>query len=186
MSEKATDYLGWEEYFMALACLAAQRSKDPNTKVGACIVNHERRVVALGYNGMPNGCSDDVMPWGRVGDWEETKFPFVCHAEMNAIMNKTASDLKDCTIYSTLFPCNECAKLIIQAGINNVVFLSDKHHTRPNTITARRLFDTANIKYCQLLPKRNIVIDFKSMAHDCSNNNDSSELLSLVGRLEMP
>ncbi|CAG5946850.1 unnamed protein product [Menidia menidia] len=114
---KREDYLEWSEYFMAVSFLSAQRSKDPSSQVGACIVNPENKIVGIGYNGMPNGCDDDLLPWSRYADdWLDTKKPYVCHAEMNAIMNKNSADVKGCTMYVVLFPCNECAKLIIQAG----------------------------------------------------------------------
>ncbi|XP_041943386.1 deoxycytidylate deaminase isoform X1 [Alosa sapidissima] len=114
---KREDYLEWPEYFMAVAFLSAQRSKDPSSQVGACIVNPENKIVGIGYNGMPNGCNDDLLPWARAAaDRLDTKYPYVCHAELNAIMNKNSADVKGCTIYVALFPCNECAKLIIQAG----------------------------------------------------------------------
>ncbi|CAL8238491.1 unnamed protein product, partial [Lota lota] len=101
---------------MAVAVLVSQRSKDPNTKVGACIVSQDNKIVGTGYNGMPNGCGDDLLPWAREAeDRLDTKYPYVCHAELNAIMNKNSADVKNCTMYVTLFPCNECAKLIIQA-----------------------------------------------------------------------
>ncbi|XP_031151270.1 deoxycytidylate deaminase isoform X3 [Sander lucioperca] len=113
---KREDYLEWPEYFMAVAFLSAQRSKDPSSQVGACIVNQENKIVGIGYNGMPNGCDDDLLPWSRSADDRlDTKYPYVCHAEMNAIMNKNSADVKGCTMYVALFPCNECAKLIIQS-----------------------------------------------------------------------
>uniref|UniRef100_A0A8C6AYR6 Deoxycytidylate deaminase n=1 Tax=Monodon monoceros TaxID=40151 RepID=A0A8C6AYR6_MONMO len=113
--KKRDDYLEWPEYFMAVAFLSAQRSKDPNSQVGACIVNAENKIVGIGYNGMPNGCSDDLLPWRRTAESIlDTKYPYVCHAELNAIMNKNSADVKGCTMYVALFPCNECAKLIIQ------------------------------------------------------------------------
>ncbi|XP_007998550.2 deoxycytidylate deaminase isoform X3 [Chlorocebus sabaeus] len=115
--KKRDDYLEWPEYFMAVAFLSAQRSKDPNSQVGACIVNSENKIVGIGYNGMPNGCSDDLLPWSRTAKNKlDTKYPYVCHAELNAIMNKNSTDVKGCSMYVALFPCNECAKLIIQAG----------------------------------------------------------------------
>ncbi|CAJ0944407.1 unnamed protein product, partial [Ranitomeya imitator] len=117
MCKKREDYLEWCEYFMAVAFLSAQRSKDPSSQVGACIVNPENKIVGIGYNGMPNGCHDDVLPWARTAsDRLDTKYPYVCHAELNAIMNKNSADVKGCIMYVALFPCNECAKLIIQAG----------------------------------------------------------------------
>nr|XP_015201469.1 PREDICTED: deoxycytidylate deaminase [Lepisosteus oculatus] len=114
---KRDDYLEWPEYFMAVAFLSAQRSKDPSSQVGACIVSPENKIVGIGYNGMPNGCNDDLLPWNRTAaNRLDTKYPYVCHAELNAIMNKNSADVKGCTMYVALFPCNECAKLIIQAG----------------------------------------------------------------------
>uniref|UniRef100_A0A3P9AD18 dCMP deaminase n=1 Tax=Esox lucius TaxID=8010 RepID=A0A3P9AD18_ESOLU len=116
-TKKREDYLEWPEYFMAVAFLSAQRSKDPSSQVGACIVNPENKIVGIGYNGMPNGCDDDLLPWSRYADDRlDTKYPYVCHAELNAIMNKNSADVKGCSMYVALFPCNECAKLIIQAG----------------------------------------------------------------------
>ncbi|XP_036956052.1 deoxycytidylate deaminase-like [Acanthopagrus latus] len=148
------DYLD-KENFMALAVLVAQRSKDPNTKVGACIVNQVKKIVGLGYNGMPNGC-DGQLPWARTADNRlDTKYPYVCHAELNAIMNKNSADVKDCTIYVSLFPCNECAKLIIQAGISKVIYLSDKYHDTPEMVASRRLLDAARIQCEQFQPEGN-------------------------------
>nr|XP_020658678.1 deoxycytidylate deaminase [Pogona vitticeps] len=163
--KKREDYLEWPEYFMAVAFLSAQRSKDPHSQVGACIVNSENKIVGIGYNGMPNGCSDDSLPWTRIGDNKlDTKYPYVCHAELNAIMNKNSADVKGCSMYVALFPCNECAKLIIQAGIKEVIFMSDKYHDTPEMTAARRLFDLAGIMYRKFKPKCNkIVIDFDSI-----------------------
>ena len=126
---KRTDYLSWDTYFMGVAKLSSLRSKDPSTQVGACIVNQEKHIIGVGYNGFPKGVSDDDFPWGREGSMLETKYAFVAHAELNAILNATGS-LKDSSIYVALFPCNECAKTIIQSGIKEIVYLSDKHaHT---------------------------------------------------------
>ena len=125
---KRSDYISWDEYFMGIATLSAQRSKDNSTQVGACIVNREHKIVSVGYNGMPTGCSDDDMPWERSGDSPlDTKYPFVCHAELNAILNSNIGNLGGCTVYVTLFPCNECAKAIIQSGIKRVVYFSNKY-----------------------------------------------------------
>ena len=124
---KRQDYLNWDEYFMGIAILSSKRSKDPNTAVGACIVDANNRILSLGYYGMPFGCSDDVYPWDREGDPLNTKYLYVCHAELNAILNCTAGSVRGCTVYTTLFPCNECAKAIIQAGISEVVYQSDKY-----------------------------------------------------------
>ncbi|XP_068448008.1 deoxycytidylate deaminase isoform X3 [Clinocottus analis] len=147
-TRKREDYLEWPEYFMAVAFLSAQRSKDPSSQVGACIVNQDNKIVGIGYNGMPNGCDDDQLPWSRSADNRlDTKYPYVCHAEMNAIMNKNSADVKGCTMYVALFPCNECAKLIIQAGIKDVIFHSDKYHDSPEMEASRRLLTMAGIGY---------------------------------------
>lgn len=125
---KRTDYISWDEYFMGIAMLSAERSKDNNSQVGACIVNQEKKIIAVGYNGMPRGCSDDEMPWEREGETTlDTKYPFVCHAELNAILNCNSANLNGCTLYVTLFPCNECAKAVIQSGIKKVVYYSNKY-----------------------------------------------------------
>ncbi|XP_064273893.1 deoxycytidylate deaminase isoform X1 [Passer domesticus] len=172
--KKREDYLEWPEYFMAVAFLSAQRSKDPSSQVGACIVNSENKIVGIGYNGMPNGCSDDVLPWTRTGENRlDTKYPYVCHAELNAIMNKNSADVKGCSMYVALFPCNECAKLIIQAGIKEVIFMSDKYHDTTEMTAARRMFDLAGIIYREFKPKCNkIIIDFDSI-----NSRPSQKLL---------
>ncbi|MBD3258973.1 cytidine deaminase [candidate division GN15 bacterium] len=151
---KRTSYISWEEYFMAVAQLSAQRSKDPNTQVGACIVNRNKRIIGIGYNGFPAGCSDDELPWSRDGLFLDTKYPYVCHAEMNAITNATnRPDLNGATLYVSLFPCNECAKLIVQVGITEVVFLQDKYHDEEVFIASRRIFDMAGVKYRALEPQ---------------------------------
>ncbi len=153
MQKKRTDYISWEEYFMAIAQLSARRSKDPNTQVGACVVNSTKRIIGIGYNGFPTGCSDDELPWGRDGDFLNTKYPYVCHAEMNAITNATNKpDLDGASLYVSLFPCNECAKLIVQVGIKEVVYLSDKYESGDIFIAARKIFDMAGVKCRQLVP----------------------------------
>ncbi|KAL6091363.1 hypothetical protein STEG23_010429, partial [Scotinomys teguina] len=164
-SKKRDDYLEWPEYFMAVAFLSAQRSKDPSSQVGACIVNTENKIVGIGYNGMPNGCSDDLLPWRRTAQNKlDTKYPYVCHAELNAIMNKNSTDVKGCSMYVALFPCNECAKLIIQAGIKEVIFMSDKYHDTEETAAARLLFKMAGVTFRKFTPKYSkIVIDFDSI-----------------------
>ncbi|XP_038055360.1 deoxycytidylate deaminase-like [Patiria miniata] len=168
VAKKRDNYLDWDEYFMAVAFLSAQRSKDPSSQVGACIVNQEKKIVGIGYNGMPNKCDDDELPWGKDGEWLDQKYPYVCHAEMNAIMNKNSSDVKDCTIYVALFPCNECAKLIIQSGIRKIVFLSDKHHEKPATIASKKMLDMAKVEYVKYIPKQHkIEIDFFEIDPDC-------------------
>jgi len=159
---KRMGYLEWPEYFMSICFLSAMRSKDPVTQVGACIVNDDRKIVGIGYNGMPLGCSDDKLPWRKESSNPlETKYMYVCHAEMNAIMNKNSADVKGCTIYVALFPCNECAKLIIQSGIRKVVYVSDKHHLKNSTIASKRLLQMAGVECCQFKPpRRRVVIDF--------------------------
>ncbi|KAJ4450871.1 hypothetical protein ANN_02303 [Periplaneta americana] len=154
INNKRNGYLSWTDYFMATAFLAAKRSKDPCSQVGACIVNEDKKIVGVGYNGMPIGCSDDVFPWGkRTDNLLDTKYLYVCHAEVNAILNKNSADVKNCTMYVALFPCNECAKIIIQSGIKEVVYMSDKYASKVQTIAAKRMFDSAGIKYCQLVRK---------------------------------
>jgi dCMP deaminase len=146
---KRTDYLTWDEYFMGIAMLSAERSKDPSTGVGACIVNKDNRILSLGYNGMPIGCSDDEYPWERDGSALDTKYIYVCHAEINAILNYNGSEIKGGRIYTTLFPCNECTKGIIQKGISEVVYLSDKYASTDSVIAAKKMLDSNNIIYRQ-------------------------------------
>ena len=145
---KRTDYISWDEYFMGVAKLAARRSKDPSTQVGACIVSPENIIISTGYNGMPKGCSDDEFPWERSG--AETKYPYVVHAELNAILNANGRDLRDSRVYVALFPCNECAKAIIQSGVKEVVYLSDKYAGTPENVASKRMLDAAGVKYTQL------------------------------------
>ena len=142
---KREGYISWDEYFMGIALLSAMRSKDSNTQAGACIVNAERRIVSVGYNGMPTGCDDDEMPWEREGTYLDTKYPYVCHAELNAILNRPDVSLRDCTLYVTLFPCNECAKAIIQSGIRHVVYLDDKYAGTESHSAAVLLFGKAGV-----------------------------------------
>lgn len=150
---------------MGIAFLAAQRSKDPATQVGACIVNDEKKIVGIGYNGFPMNCDDDKFPWTKdSSDPAENKYMYVCHAEVNAILNKNSIDVKGCTLYVALFPCNECAKMIIQSRIKEVVYVSDKHAEKPHTIGAKKMFDAAGIKYRQFTPKHpKILIDFEKI-----------------------
>ena len=147
--EKRKDYLEWDEYFMAIAKLSAMRSKDPSTQVGACIVSNDNRILSIGYNGAPNGFNDEKFPWGREGNPLETKYLYVVHAERNAILNYRGSrkDLENSKIYVDLFPCNECAKEIIQAGIKEVVYLSDKYADTDETIASKKLLDSCNVQY---------------------------------------
>ncbi|MBQ8300650.1 MAG: dCMP deaminase family protein, partial [Clostridia bacterium] len=146
---KRNDYISWDEYIMGIALLSAQRSKDSNTQVGACIVNHENKILSLGYNGMPTGCCDEEMPWEREGSPLDTKYMYVCHAELNAILNRSSGSLEGAKLYVTLFPCNECAKAIIQSGIREVVYMSDKYADADNTIASKRMFDMVGVKYRQ-------------------------------------
>ena len=148
---KRKDYITWDEYFMGVAKLAACRSKDPSTQVGACVVSPENIIISTGYNGMPMGCSDDAFPWDREG--AETKYPYVVHAELNAILNANGRDLRGSRVYVALFPCNECAKAIIQSGIKEVVYLSDKYDGTPGNIASKRMLDAAGVKYTRLRPE---------------------------------
>lgn len=158
MENKRKDYISWDEYFMAIAKLSAMRSKDPSTQVGACIVGADNRILSIGYNGAPNGFDDNAFPWSREGENLNTKYPYVCHAEMNAILNYRGSrkDLEGATIYVDLFPCNECAKMIIQSGIKKVIYLSDKYATSENNIASRRLLDQCKVKYEKLTNSDNL------------------------------
>lgn len=145
---KRTDYITWDEYFMGVALLAARRSKDPNTQVGACIVDEHNVILSTGYNGFPVGCSDDEFPWERMGN--DTKYAYVVHAELNAILNAGGKSLRGSTLYVILFPCNECAKAIIQSGIKEIVYLTDKYSQEKTTIASKRLLRSAGVKLRQL------------------------------------
>lgn len=149
------EYLTWDEYFMAVAKLSSLRSKDPNTQVGACIVGDDNRILSIGYNGTPNGFQDDEFPWDREGSPLETKYMYVCHAEMNAIINYRGSrkELENAKVYVDLFPCNECAKIIIQSGIKEVVYLSDKYNGTDGNIASKKMFDICGVKYRQIKEK---------------------------------
>ena len=160
MTAKRSDYISWDEYFMGVALLAAKRSKDPNTQVGACIVDENNVILTTGYNGFPIGCSDDEFPWDREG--EITKYPYVVHAELNAILNASGKSLKGARIYVALFPCNECAKAIIQSGIKEVVYLSDKYADTPGNKASKLMLTTAGVKLTQFRPKIDeIVLDYR-------------------------
>lgn len=144
---KREDYITWEQYFMGLALLSAERSKDPSTQVGACIVNKDNKIVSVGYNGAPTGYDDDKdMNWERDGDFLNTKYAYVCHSELNAILNSN-TDVRNCKLYVTLFPCNECAKVIIQSGIKEIVYLSDKYDGTEGNIAAKKMFDACGVSY---------------------------------------
>ncbi len=152
-------HISWDEYFMGVALLSSFRSKDPNTKVGACIVNKKNRIVGIGYNGFPYGCDDSLYPWENSKDLKflDTKYPYVVHAEPNAILN-SSEPLDGATLYVTLFPCNECAKLIIQSGIKHIVFMNDKYHDTEASQASRKMFDSAQIDYRLM---KEVKIDFK-------------------------
>lgn len=143
---KRNNYISWDSFFMGLAELAAQRSKDPSTQVGACIVGKDNEILSVGYNGFPRGCSDETNSWEREGEFLETKYAKVCHAELNSILLRRGS-VQESRLYVTLFPCNECAKAIIQSGITEVVYKDDKYAESDSTKVAKALFDEANIKY---------------------------------------
>lgn len=162
---KRTDYIQWDEYFMGLALLSAKRSKDPSTQVGACIVDSKtNRILSVGYNGFPFGCSDDGFPWDRDGETLCTKYPYVVHAEMNAILNNRGISLEGSKLYVSLFPCNECAKAIIQSGIKEVIYLSDKYADTDNVKASKLMFEKAGVKYLQLQTELDgIEISFKQL-----------------------
>lgn len=154
---KNQNYISWDEYFMGVAILSSMRSKDPNTQVGACIVNRDKRIVGIGYNGFPVGCSDDIFPWNREGEFLDTKYPYVVHAEPNAILNAT-NNLTNATIYVTLFPCNECMKLLIQSGIKEIVYLDDKYDGTPSIVASKKMADSVGISY-RRMPKFSIQVE---------------------------
>lgn len=157
---KRNDYISWDEYFMGVALLASKRSKDPNTQVGACIVDKNNVILSTGYNGFPYGCSDDEFPWDRDGD--DTKYKYVVHAELNAILNSRGKSLTGAKLYVDLFPCNECAKAIIQSGIGEVVYLYDKYAHTAETQASKRMLTAAGVKFKQLVTdKKKIELDFE-------------------------
>ncbi len=157
---KRSDYISWDEYFMGVALLAANRSKDPNTRVGACIVDGGNVILSTGYNGFPKGCSDDEYPWAREGNAEDTKYPYVVHAELNAILNARGKNLSGAKLYVALFPCNECAKAIIQSGIKEIVYLSDKYDGTPMNMASKRMLNSAGITLRRLDSDRKITLSF--------------------------
>ena len=152
MHMKRDDYISWDEYFMGISKLSGMRSKDPSTQVGACIVSEDNKILSMGYNGFPMGCSDDAFPWEREGDTLHTKYAFVTHSELNAILNYRGGSLSGAKLYVSLFPCNECAKAIIQAGIRTVVYESDKYADTPSGIASRKMLDAAGVRYYQYQP----------------------------------
>ena len=163
MSNKRMDYIGWDDYFMGVSLLAADRSKDPSTQVGACIVSEDNRILSTGYNGFPQGCSDDDFPWNRDESLGETKYNFVVHAELNAILNAGGKSLVGSRIFVSLFPCHECAKAIIQAGVREVVYLSDKYNGSVSDNASKRMLNAAGVKLTKIKPtKSRIVLNFNS------------------------
>lgn len=148
---KRSDYISWDEYFMGVAILAAQRSKDPNTQVGACIVSQDNKILSIGYNGMPLGCSDDEFAWGRDAD-NDNKYFYIVHSELNAILNYRGGSLEGSKIYVTLFPCNECAKAIIQSGIREVIYWQDKYKDTAEVIASKRMLRTAGVQITEYIP----------------------------------
>jgi dCMP deaminase len=161
--QKRKDYLSWDDYFMAVAFLSAMRSKDPNTQVGACIVDTDKCIIGIGYNGFPRGCSDEHLPWARSGECDlHKKYPYVVHAEVNAILNKCSANVRGATIYVALFPCNECSKVIIQSGIREVVYLKDIYHDTDACRASRIMFKMAGVKLRQYTPHcGDVLIDFR-------------------------
>lgn len=152
---KRSDYITWDEYFMGVALLSGRRSKDPNTQVGACIVNTQNKIVGAGYNGLPIGCSDEDFPWEKTGDFLATKYPYVCHAELNAILNNIGMNLSGCRIYTALFPCNECSKAIIQSGIREVIYLSDKYDGTDVSKASKAMLNSAGVTFRKVVVNRN-------------------------------
>lgn len=147
---KRQDYLSWDQYFMGIAKLSSMRSKDPNTSVGACIVGKDNKILSVGYNGMPQGCSDDEYPWERENsDPLETKYLYVCHAELNALLNYTGTNLEGAKVYTTLFPCNECTKALIQSGIREVIYGEDKYANTASVIAAKKMMASSGVTYRQ-------------------------------------
>lgn len=151
-NKQRKEYLSWDEFFMGVAILASERSKDPNTQVGACIVSADNRILSVGYNGTPNGFEDIYFPWDREGDELNTKYLYVVHAERNAILNYRGNikDFEGAKLYVTMFPCNECAKEVIQVGIKDIIYLDDKYANTNGVIASKRMFDVCNVKYSKL------------------------------------
>ena len=148
-THKREGYLTWDEYFMGVAMLSGMRSKDPNSQVGACIVSEDNKILSMGYNGFPKGCSDDAFPWAREGEPLDTKYLYVTHSELNAILNYRGGSLEGAKMYVTLFPCNECAKAIIQAGIKTIIYKEDKYPDSPSVRASKRMLNAAGVRYYQ-------------------------------------
>lgn len=161
MGNKREDYISWDEYFMGISKLSGLRSKDPHTQVGACIVSQDNKILSMGYNGFPMGCSDDIFPWAREGDELDTKYPFVTHSELNAILNYRGGSLEGTKLYVSLFPCNECAKAIIQAGIRTIVYDSDKYDGTPSVEASKKMLRAAGVEFYQYKRTgRKVVLEF--------------------------
>ena len=165
INKQRTDYLTWDEYFMGIAKLSSMRSKDPSTQVGACIVSADNRILSIGYNGAPNGFEDKYFPWDREGEFLNTKYPFVCHAELNAISNFRGNkkDLIDAKLYVTLFPCNECTKLVIQSGIKEVIYLSDKYKDTEGVKASKLMLEKCGVKMTEYSKekRKNLKLEMK-------------------------
>ena len=160
MSDKRKDYISWDEYFMGVAIMSGMRSKDPHTQVGACIVSQDNKILSMGYNGFPKGCSDEEFPWNREGDPLNNKYFYTTHSELNAILNFRGGSLEGSKLYVSLFPCNECAKAIIQSGITEIIYDSDKYEHTPSTIAPKRMLRAAGVKFRKYEPTgRHIKID---------------------------
>ena len=152
MSDKRKDYISWDEYFMGVARLAGLRSKEPSSQVGSCIVSQDNKILSMGYNGFPIGCSDDEFPWAREGEALDTKYFFVTHSELNAILNYRGGSLEGAKLYVSLFPCNECAKAIIQSGIREIIYAEDKYADTPAVIASKRMLNAAGVRYRRYIP----------------------------------
>ncbi len=152
MSGKRDDYISWDEYFMGVAKLAALRSKDPNSQVGSCIVSPDNKILSIGYNGLPIGCSDDEFPWQREGEELDTKYVYVTHSELNAILNYRGGSLDGAKLYVSMFPCNECAKAIIQSGIREIIYAVDKYPDTASVIASKRMLNAAGVGYRRYVP----------------------------------
>lgn len=151
-TDKRKDYFSWDETFMQIARVISRRSKDPSTQNGACLVDQNNIIIGLGYNGFPRGCNDDDLPWSREGKFCDKKYAYVVHAEANAILN-TNANTKGAKSYCTLFPCNECVKILLQKGIKEIIYESDKYHDSPEWQAARKMLDSAGVTYRQYSPK---------------------------------
>ena len=155
------DYINWDEYFMGIAFLSARRSKDPNTQVGACIVSQDNKILSMGYNGFPNGCSDEDFPWNRESaDPYDNKYFYTTHSELNAILNYRGGSLEGSKLYVTLFPCNECAKALIQSGIRTVIYAEDRYANTSATRASKRMLRAAGVEFYPYEPSgRRIELD---------------------------